>query len=74
MNITQIRFSQAVPVPGLSGAHLLASVNNGVQITREGDVVRLTNGAGTIFVPFHQVVFYVADEQPAAKANKRGVK
>lgn len=73
MKISHIRFNVAVPVPGLSGTHLQASVNNGVEIVREGDVVRLTAGT-TVYVPFAAVAYFVADEQPAAKPTKRGAK
>lgn len=73
MIITHIRFSTAVPVPGLSGAHMMASVNNGVTITREGDLIRLSAGDSTVFIPFHVVTYFSAEEAPAPKA-KRGTK
>lgn len=75
MIITLIKFSQPVPVPGLSSLHTSASVTAGVEIVREGDVIRLTAGSSTVYVPFHAVAYYVAEaaETPAPKA-KRGQK
>jgi hypothetical protein len=70
MKLTDCRFRAPIRVPGLPGVRDRASLAEGCDIDLDENLIRLTAGGDTVFVPFHMVLDFRAEPTKPSKKGK----